>query len=531
MKSASVASRLSQRLLLSNAARHGFDIESWDISAAFLRGLTFKEVERIAAKLGVPSPLTERDVVVKLPGNVWYHLHQKKFISDRQYQEARAGRLGMLLKKCMYGLKDAPLLWQLALRYHLITYMGAIVSCYDDNHFYFKEPDAQGKPVLTGEATCHVDDTVFSGKSDKLNYRRSLLEKRFGTVSRQVMPFVHIGVEYNQLPCGGYHLHQSKFCAAIRLVQIERSSPSDALLGPKEISQFRSILGALLYLCVTRADIAVDIVLLASKISHATFADLRAASSLVKRAQGHPTRGLVYPKITGPMSVFSISDASFSTSSTSYAVEGNVVLLMPQHPMLSDRKFKEFNASVLSGPCHLLVAQAKKAKRVSHSTSHAESLSMYSCLGLSETVAMRFTETVYPGFRPPSLQELIELESFGRFELPVISCTDCHDLVDLLTGQKGTPQDKSQRLIILSLRERRLLGKTSGTIWQDTQDMCANALTKRCNSSNLDSILETGHLVLSHRSKFYPAPRLPRNFEYDEVDLLKGEVSLQRHGS
>ena len=120
LKSASVASRLSQRILLSNAAINNWDTESWDVSSALLRGLTFAKVGQIAAELGVPSPLTEREVVVKLPGNVWFHLYKLGVLNERQYSEAKAGKLGVLLRKCMYGLKDAPLLWQLALRHYLI---------------------------------------------------------------------------------------------------------------------------------------------------------------------------------------------------------------------------------------------------------------------------------------------------------------------------------------------------------------------------------------------------------------------------
>ena len=531
LKSASVASRLSQRILLSNASRFNWPTESWDVSAAFLQGLTFQEVERTAAELGVPSPLTEREIVIKLPGNVWFHLFIKGAITRKQYDEARAGRLGMLLLKPMYGLSDAPLLWQLALRHHLITQMGAIVSHYDENHFYFKERDARGRTVLTGEATCHVDDTVFSGDSPHLNSRRTALERRFGAISRQTLPFTHVGIEYNRLQDGGYHLHQANFCMAIRPAHVERGNGNETPLGPKELSAYRSVLGALLYLCITRADVAVDVVLLASRISKATFADLRAANSLVKRAQQNPTRGLVYPRLQGPLAVFSISDSSFSTSSTSYAVEGNAVLLMPLHKCLQTNAYTELNSATLSTHCHLLAAQSKKAKRVSHSTSHAESLSMYSGLQLAETVAMRYTETQFPFCYSPTVENLISIEEWGRFELPIIACTDCNDLVDLLTGQRGTPQDKSQRLIILSLRERRLIGKTSATMWQDTRDMLANPLTKKCSSSNLDAVLTHGWFEMHFKAKFYPAPKSLFTLNYDEEDLLKGESSLLRDSS
>ena len=73
-KYASTASRLSQKMLISNAALHGWNVESWDVSTAFLRGLTFTQIEQIARDLRVPSPLSTRTVLVQVPGNAWRHL-------------------------------------------------------------------------------------------------------------------------------------------------------------------------------------------------------------------------------------------------------------------------------------------------------------------------------------------------------------------------------------------------------------------------------------------------------------------------
>ena len=523
LKASSVASRLSQRLLISNAAQRGWPIESYDVSAAFLRGLTFDKVDRIASELGVPSPLTERDIVITLPGNVWYFLYELGYITDAQYAMARRGQMGMRLKKCMYGLADAPYLWNLAIRHFLVFELMAIPCTYDECHFYWREVPRQGGPAeLTGEATLHVDDTVFSGDPQKLSFRKHALEKRFGEVTRQQVPFVHIGVHYDLMTFRtgrGFHMHQSSFCSAITTAEVPKGVGNSDKLTAQGLSQFRAVLGALLYLCVTRADIAIDIVLLASRTTIATYADLRAANALVKRAQRTPKRGLLFPPLQGPLVLLAISDASFSTSSTSYAVEGTAVVLRSTQGLPTSHG--SFDASALTGPCHLLLAQAKKAKRVSHSTSHAESLALYSVLQFAETVAMRLTETTFPQLYAPSMNDLILMESHGLYDLEIVALTDCHDLVDLLTGTRGTPQDRSQRLIILSLRERRLLRKTSAVAWVDTRDMLANALTKRVSGSTLDILLDEGLLRFSHRAEFYPAP--PRVTDYSEEDLLIGE--------
>ena len=56
--------------------------------------------------------------------------------------------------------------------------------------------------------------------------------------------------------------------------------------------------------------------------------------------------------------------------------------------------------------------------------------------------------------------------------------TDCGDLFELVTGQKGIPLDKSQRLVIGALRQRRLQQKVRATLKITDGDMLANPLTK-----------------------------------------------------
>ena len=67
------ATRLSQRLLVSQAARkEGKTIESWDIAGAFLKGFDFKSIQKALQKMGLSAPT--RQVVIYPPMNVWRHL-------------------------------------------------------------------------------------------------------------------------------------------------------------------------------------------------------------------------------------------------------------------------------------------------------------------------------------------------------------------------------------------------------------------------------------------------------------------------
>eukprot|EP00959_Pyramimonas_sp_CCMP1952_P040859 854596-Pyramimonas_sp.AAC.1 len=64
-------------------------------------------------------------------------------------------------------------------------------------------------------------------------------------------------------------------------------------------------------------------------------------------------------------------------------------------------------------------------KRISHSTSHAESLSQHGCLTHCELIAMRATELTWPS--RPSLEDLIEADADACYDIPIDTMTDCRD--------------------------------------------------------------------------------------------------------
>ena len=510
-KHSSTATRLSQKLLVSVAALHSWEIESWDVSSAFLQGISFEEITRVAKALGVPSPLVERFVVIQVPGNVWFHLKEMGFLPQGMSAVQAQQDYVLMLKKPMYGLNDAPKLWQLSLRYHLQIEMKARVSHHDENFYYWRSDDGKH---LTGVCTTHVDDTNNAAAASDLQHRRALLERKFGKLSVQTLPFMHVGITYERLPDGGLRLHQKEFAQALKLVKIDRSRQPDSPLDAAETTTLRGALGGLLYLTYTRPDISADVVLLQSKVTKATIADLRQANSIIRRAQQHSSRGMYFRKLQTPLCLMAIADASFSTKNTSYAVEGTLSVLKTAPVGLTPGTQ---SAKVWSGQCHVLAHHSGKAKRVSHSTSHAETLSAYSTLSTTEQVAERYTELTAP--HVPSVDELIQMSSRGSYELPVHHFTDCMDLVELATGLRGCPQDRSQRLIVLSIRERRLLGKTSSTNHLQTQDMVANSLTKHDPSDmQMATLLSSGLLAFSHATVHRPVTRVTE--DYDEADLL-----------
>jgi hypothetical protein len=189
------ATRLSQRLLISQAARKKQrTVESIDIAGAFLKGFSFAEIQKALKQLGVDAP--HRVVIILPPLNVFRHLSELS--SDfAGMDEVTATQYGLLCTKPVYGLNDAPLAWQLCL-HQFIKAQGGIGSHLDDCTFLWKDKDSS----LTAMATTHVDDIALTGTTSWIDDMADNMVKRFKKVSRQKLPFDHCGCRYERTPAG-----------------------------------------------------------------------------------------------------------------------------------------------------------------------------------------------------------------------------------------------------------------------------------------------------------------------------------------
>eukprot|EP00959_Pyramimonas_sp_CCMP1952_P009565 199673-Pyramimonas_sp.AAC.1 len=94
------------------------------------------------------------------------------------------------------------------------------------------------------------------------------------------------------------------------------------------------------------------------------------ANAITRRAWQCSHIGLIFLKTEPPYRMFAVADASHASSKTSYAVEGQMAIKMTDrvYGLSSSGKIKPDRRN---GYGHCLVHSAKRAKRISHSTSHA----------------------------------------------------------------------------------------------------------------------------------------------------------------
>ena len=501
---ATTATKLSQKLLLALSQIFGLTLESWDVSGAFLKGFPFKEIERRLKAKGHPAPV--RQVSIRPPSNVWRHLRE---ITNSTIKVSQYDSYWYVLDciKAMYGLNDAPLAWQLALQEYLGT-RGGIQSTFDECFYFW--PDRPGS--IEGVCTCHVDDNAVAGTSSWRETEYKSFAKQFGGASRDQLPFTHCGIHHQQTSVG-LKQDQDAFCQKLQPFPLskERSNKDDSALTPDELSGLRAVLGALLWLCQTRLDIICDVVLCQQEVTRSTIATIKAANSALTRAKKYAEHcGLVYPVLKPPFKLMTVGDSSHATRTSSYAQEGCLILLM------SDKSLKIINSdspqykqilnsrSDMSDFCIVMAYVCHKAKRVSSSTSMAETLIANFGKELAQLVVMRLTEVLGHGIQTPfkqpaSLRLLIEIQENAQWAIPVDQCTDCKDVFELVTGLKGVPQDRYQRVYVMSLREDRIKQAIRRFMWIPTTAMLADSLTKQMISAIMYDLLHFGYWQFDNR--------------------------------
>ena len=146
---------------------------------------------------------------------------------------------------------------------------------------------------------------------------------------------------------------------------------------------------------------------------------------------------------------------------------------------------------------------------------------------LAQLVVLRLTEIFGHGIQTPFLKAtplklLIEIQENAMWAIPVDQVTDCKDVFELVTGQKGVPQDRYQRVYVMSLREDRIKQAIRRFFWIPTQAMLADCLTKQMISNIMYDLLHFGFWQFDNHG-FDPlcAMELAQRQHIDETDIVR----------
>lgn len=284
-----VVKPITVRLVVSLALQHNWPLRQLDVNNAFLHG-----------------SLTEEVYMQQPPG----FIHP-----DKPHHVCR-------LRKSIYGLKQAPRAWYQTLSKFLCDY-GFANSKSDSSLFVFRK---QGMVLYT---LVYVDDIIITGNSTaKVNECISKLASSFSIKDLGSLHYF-LGVEV--IPTStGLFLSQHKYI--VDLLERTKMTDAKAVLTPLSTSIaltkddsspntdatfYRSTIGSLQYLSMTRPDIAFPVNKLAQFMQKPTTTHLTALKRILRYLKGTIFHGLLLQK-PATSSLIAYSDADWAGNKDDY---------------------------------------------------------------------------------------------------------------------------------------------------------------------------------------------------------------------
>ena len=401
-KDSPTGSREGLRLTLSILASKGWKLNSLDIKSAFLQG---KEIDR--------------SVFIKPP------------------PEANTDKLWEL-RKCVYGLADAPRKWHIKLKEELQK-SGATQSKYDEGLFFVRKDNQ-----LIGILSCHVDDILWGGTPAFEKTIIGHICKVFQISKNDSIAFQHLGVHLKQFSDGSITMDQRSYAQSLNVIKISYSDATDKSrpLAESEVSKLRCAIGQLNWLaCITRPDISFDVSVASSKIRKATIEEILNINKIITKVKATEC-SIRFPKLNlDSLKIISYSDASFNNLQNAGSQGGHIVFL-------ADDKNK----------CAPIEWKSNRIKRVVRSALAAESLACADCVD---------TVVYWSG----AMSEILNTSA----HLPE-SIIDSKQLYDNL-GSTKTVSDRLLRLDINLIQENIQRNNIKVT-WTETEKNLSDILTK-----------------------------------------------------
>ena len=414
-------SRQGLRLVLITASSMDWEIKSMDISAAFLQGNQLTRPVFIQP----PTELQEE-------GKIWK------------------------LKRCLYGLSDAPREWYNRLSMELKK-LGGTISLYDKSMFIWHNKTGE----LEGLISIHVDDFEYCGTSQWHNNVIDRLCIMFKISSQQTGSFKYVGLNIEQNGTEIF-VDQQAYIEELTEISIERSRKTqlDDQLNNDEKKTLRSVSGQLLWTTSqTRPDLAFQSCIISNYGAAATVKSLSEANKAIRKLKNDSMK-MCFPGLGNPnyMKIVAYGDGSHASLPSGASQGANIVFLAG------------------NGRAAPVTWKSKKLDRITKSPLASE--------------VMAVADAADSGFLVASIvQEIFQLRKAPSIDI----CTDSKSLQEHLETKKVI-QDPRLRVDTARLREMTEIGEVE-IKWVPTRLMLADALTKNCASTELlRQVLVSGKL-------------------------------------
>ena len=445
---ASTTTRWGQRLLLAIAVQQGWPLKSADVSEAFLRGLSFEELHRT----GVDKEL--REVQLLLPAG---SLELIRSVPGLETFNPETEVLHLL--KPGFGLKDAPRLWNLALK-RVLKKVGLQPTNVDPQLYVLH---AEGRLILL--LSVHVDDLKITGLPTEIARTVKVLEEEFDALKLETDNFEHLGLKHKLEADGSRTVSQEHYVSELRPIAEAslKASSADDLVSSELAQKFMSLLGGVAWCTQTRPDISVYVAALQRRLKNPRVQDLVNLNRVLKYLKLKPLC-LRYRKLSNPWRLVAISDSSFKGEGQDHlAMRSGIIAL-------TDRDGPVQGMNTLQ----ILEFVCRKQTRVCRSTYMAELLSAVDLSGLAITINSGITE-VLQGVQ--SAAELLRKQEQMNNALQLTLVIDAMAVFLGATSEEARCTDSAALLHLLALRQL-LRHEVSALAWCDTRDMLCDGLNK-----------------------------------------------------
>ena len=482
------STRWGQRAVVATAVQMRWPMASLDISQAFLKGLTFDEVQKIR---GGPK----RTVSMRLPfakgGQPSGSALLRQFKGFESFNDALEV-LEML--KGGFGLIDAPNLF--TSRVDAVMRAVHLLPTHADPKFYVKHE--KGQLVLVVSA--HMDDFKATGCRDLLNWLHGILKKHFGDDVKMDLAkeFIHTGIRHRiNDTCDLATLDQDEYAAALKPLSTAHTSKHNDTdkLDETLYACFLTLLGAAAWLLQTRMDIAVYVSAL-QRVSHkAEILHLKRLNRLIRYVQKNP-QSLRYRPLKLPVCLVAVGDSAYQApASGSEAVDPLVMrgfVLALAH--LRDPAYRRTQESTAKSPAssgpgseakspacftydlQVLEYACGKQNHVCRGVWSAELHNQCDMADMA-VILLGFLEEVRHG--PRTAESLRSLKDDGGYSTPLDMFTDSYSIFSYLRTQHlKFPAEKGTFFHLAYLRELLEKKVIRSLTWVDTRDMFADGMTK-----------------------------------------------------
>jgi hypothetical protein len=205
------------------------------------------------------------------------------------------------LNKALYGLKQAPRAWYSKIESYFSQEM--FVKCPNEHTLFVKQ--GTDKILIV---SLYVDDLIYTGNNvDLFEEFKASMKKKFAMTDLGKMRYF-LGVEVSQGKHGVF-IHQQKYANEIlvRFGMDTCNSVSSPIVPSNRLSKdengkivdatnYKQMVGSLMYLLATRPDLAFSVCLIARYMERPTELHLGAAKRILRYLKGTVSLGVLYKK-------------------------------------------------------------------------------------------------------------------------------------------------------------------------------------------------------------------------------------------